>query len=291
MRIPWQGRWLAIAALGGMACGLALGCGREEPASEAEVGSGQEPPAVAVGTSMIECAVRSLSGGQVAVHRLGPPGQCPGHFDLTPGDFEAIVRSRLLLRHDYQGYLDEKLQGVARGRRIGVLVTAGAQTMPANYVDLCRQVADEMSSVFPALAPTVSAKLAEAELTADRIAADALRQAAPLASMPIVASNFQKEFCEWLGLRVVGEFDLADEMSLKDLERLVRAGREGGAVAVVANLQRGEREGRPIAERLGVPLVVLSNFPLEPAEPVGYRDLVAGNVQMLLAGCGHGADR
>jgi len=80
-------------------------------------------------------------------------------------------------------------------------------------------------------------------------------------------------------------------MSLKDLERLVRAGREGGAVAIVTNLQRGEREGRPIAERLRVPLVVLSNFPLEPAEPDGYRQLVAGNVQKLLAGCGHGADR
>jgi len=291
MEILPKGRWLAVTVLGAVACGLACGCGREEPASKAEITARQEPPAVAVGTSMIECAVRSLSGGHVVVHRLGPPGQCPGHFDLTPGDFEAIVRSRLLLRHDYQGYLDEKLQGVARGRRIGVMATAGAQTIPANYVDLCRQVADEMSSAFPALAPALDARMAEVELAADRIGADALQQAAPLASVPVVASSFQKEFCEWLGLRVVGQFDLADEMSLKDLERLVRAGREGQAVAVVANLQRGEREGRPIAERLGVPLVVLSNFPLQPAEPDGYRRLVAGNVQKLLAGCRHGGDR
>jgi zinc transport system substrate-binding protein len=240
---------------------------------------------------MIECAVRAVAGDELLVHRLTPPGQCPGHFDLKPGDFEAIVQSEVLLRHDYQEYFDSKLQASAGRKRIVSLPTTGPQTIPPNYAQLCRDVASGLCEAFPELSPAIERNLATVEASLDSIASRTRREAAPLAGAVVIASGFQKDFCEWLGLRVVGDFDQAQEMSLKDLERLVRVGRDAHAVAVVGNLQRGDREGKPIAQRLDVPLVLLSNYPLRPEAADAYAQLINSNVQQLLEGCRDVSDR
>lgn len=278
-------KWTAWVLVAAVCCGGGPACDRGSAPRGRSAQAAGEAPCVVVGTSMIESAVRALAGDALSVHRLAPPGQCPGHFDLKPGDFQAVARSRLLLRHDYQAHLDRKLQTSGGAERIVSLPTTGAQTLPQNYLRLCRAVAQALREEFPALGPTIAANLRRVEASVEEAASEARRRAAPLAGLPVVASSFQEEFCEWLGLRVVGTFDLAAEMSLKDLERLVRLGREAHAVAVVGNLQRGEREGRPIAQRLGVPLILLSNFPLHPDAPDGYADLLRDNVRRLLEGC------
>jgi len=278
---------VVLVALG---CAMGPSCKRAGEHEEPGAATSARRPHVVVGTSMIECAVRRLAGSLVEVHRLAPPGQCPGHFDMKPGDFEAIARSELLLRHDYQKHLDSKLQNAGGNRTVVSLTTSDPQTVPDNYLALCRQVKEALSTAFPALSPTLDANLRKVEAQVGVIGACARERAKPLGGRPVVASSFQKGFCEWLGLKVVAQFDLEQEMSPRDLESVVRAGEEGGATAVVCNLQRGEREGKPIAERLDVPLVVLSNFPLEPASEDAYAGLLAHNVDRLLEALAHVPD-
>jgi len=266
---------LVLAVLG---CAMASSCKRAREREGQAASSGSPRPQVVVGTSMIESAVRRLAGDRLQVYRLAPPGQCPGHFDMKPGDFEAIIRSELLLRHDYQEHLDRKLQHAGGTRSIVSLPTGGPQTIPDNYLALCREVKEALDTAFPALSPTLEANLKALEAEVQAIRSRARERAKPLRGRAIVASSFQEEFRGWLGLKVVAQFDLEVEMSPRDLESAVRAGEEGRATAVVCNLQRGEREGKPLAERLGVPLVVLSNFPLEPASQDAYAGLVAHNV-------------
>jgi len=280
----WSARRLCLALSVGLLLAV-FGCDGEDPASTNAADPGVSRPLIVVGTSMVQCAVRDLAGDAVRIHTLGPPGQCPGHFDLKPADFHAIAAADVLLRHDYQSQYDEKLGAIGGVPRIVELPTTGPQTMPGNYVKLCELVAERLAEVQPALAETVGSRLAEVSAAEGELAASVHGRAAALAGKPVIASSLQKEFCQWLGLRVVGEFDRADDMSLKQLAALVQAGRAHNVAAVVANLQRGEHEGRPIAERLGVPLVLLSNFPLHPEEPGGHALLVRRNVEKLLEVC------
>jgi len=276
---------LALALALSVTCGCRRG--RHGGAGDA---SPESRPHVVVGTSMIESIVRGLAGDALEVHRLAPPGQCPGHFDMKPADLEAVARSRLLLRHDYQGHLDAKLREVCGGRQIVSLPTTGPQTIPRHYLALCRAVKDALVAAFPGLSQELDANFGRLQAKVAAAAQEAQRLAVPLRGRVVVVSSFQAEFCEWLGLKVAAQFDLEQEMSPRDLERAIGAGRRAGARAVVCNLQRGEREGKAIAQRLGVPVVVLSNYPLEPRSEDAYRRLLLGNVRRLLDALGAAGD-
>ena len=99
---------------------------------------------------------------------------------------------------------------------------------------------------------------------------------------PIIASSMQKEPLEWMGFRVVGEYGRPEAMSAREVVRLSKIGRDQQAIVVVDNLQSGPDAGKGIAETLGVPHVVLTNFPSEK----GYLATLGENVDAVLAaGC------
>mgnify|MGYP006279162901 CR=1 FL=1 len=279
--------WTLILLAALVAGGSALAVWQRTAANR----DGDNPRAhcVVAGTSMIASALNSLAGDRLEVHLLAPPGQCPGHFDLKPDDFRAIVRSEALFRHDFQDHIDAKLQNTGGARTIVELPTAGPQTIPDNYLKLCEDVAANLCKLYPGLRPQVQGNLLTLRQSLSALSDEMQRLAAPLSGQPVVASSFQKAFCAWLGMRTVGAFDRAEEMGLRDLQGLIRRGRDADAVAVVGNLQRGAKEGEPVARGLGVPLVLLSNFPLEPDRSDAYAHLLEGNVRRLLEAC-HGAD-
>jgi zinc transport system substrate-binding protein len=89
----------------------------------------------------------------------------------------------------------------------------------------------------------------------------------------------QKEVLQWMGLRVVGEYGRPEAMSAREVVRLSKIGKDQHAIAVVDNLQSGPDAGKGIAEALGVPHVVLTNFPSEK----GYLATLEGNVDAVVA--------
>jgi zinc transport system substrate-binding protein len=96
---------------------------------------------------------------------------------------------------------------------------------------------------------------------------------------PIIVSSMQKEVLEWMGFRVVGEYGRPEAMSAKEVVRLSKIGRDQHAILVVDNLQSGPDAGKGIAETLGVPHVVLTNFPSEK----GYLTTLRENVDAVVA--------
>jgi zinc transport system substrate-binding protein len=89
----------------------------------------------------------------------------------------------------------------------------------------------------------------------------------------------QKEPLEWMGFLVVGEYGRPEAMSAGEIVRIVKTGKERHAIAVVDNLQSGPDAGRGIAETLGVPHVVLTNFPSEE----GYLATLGENTAVIMA--------
>ena len=89
----------------------------------------------------------------------------------------------------------------------------------------------------------------------------------------------QKEPLVWMGFRVVAEYGRPESMSMREVVHLVRAGKEQSVIMVVDNLQSGPDTGKGIAETLGAPRVVLTNFPSEK----GYLATLGENVNAVLA--------
>jgi len=247
-----------------------------------------EATVVTVTTSILESMVCDIAGDGVMIYRLVPPRSCPGHFDLKPTDLKRIAQSSLFFRHDYQAHLDRKLSGSgAKGAKVIVVRSETSQLIPEEYLRGCEQVLNALVQLLPSRADEMRRAYERTKkkvLEAGRKAREMLKDAAGKA---VLASRHQTAFCQWLGLDVVGVFDQGEDMSLKALTELAAVGKEKHVAAIVGNIQRGEREPKVIAERLKVPVVMLSNFPDPQAGDSGYIDLLMHNCEKLSKALSH----
>ncbi len=243
------------------------------------------PVRVVVTTSMIEAAVQELTAGlpgRVEAVRLLPPGSCPGHFDLAARDLARLAGAKLLLRHDYQAVLDERLAALTVGAPPAqALSVPGTLLAPERFAALAAQVRERLASVLPDEEESLTAALESLRQRTRAMEEETRRRAAAWHGFPVVASVQQRDFCEWLGLRVVGELPRAEDLSPRDAAALQRC----GARAVVGNLQSDARAAAALARRLGVPAAILSNFPDCAGYGTTYTELLRHNLEELDRAC------
>lgn len=269
---------LAAALLMLSAVGAWVACG---PANST-TGAAQ----LATTTSYLEAVARDLLGEEVSVLRLAEPGTCPGHFDLRPGQAQALRRCRALLRFDFQKALDERfISPEGTGPALVEVSVSGGLGVPATYLAVCRQVADRLVALGWLDREHAASRLEAIAARLDTLARQLTNQVAQsgLAGLPVLTSAHQREFCEWLGLRVVGSFRAADTTSIRETEAAVRAGRAGAVGGVIANRPEGTRAAEALAERLGVPVVVFDNFPAARNGRISFDQMLAENVRALPA--------
>lgn len=244
-------------------------------------------PRVGVTTSWLECAVKDIAGFRVGTVRLLPPGDCPGHFDLSPGTMSLLSRCSLLFRFDFQEGLDSKLSPLAsKGLRTVSVATPGGLCVPDSYLEACRQVERALAEAYPDSAEEFRFRLKGVEARLSGLSA-ALREkvaSSGLLGEKVVCSEHQSSLCRWLGLNVVAEFSRAENMTSSALQEVIAAAERSGVRLVIGNLQEGRQAADSIARRLGATVVVFSNFPSMGPEQRGFDDLVLSNVESLIRG-------
>lgn len=255
---------------------LAVVLGLPALACCADAGSGS--PAVVVTTSLLESAVRDAAGPGAAVRvvRLLPPGTCPGHFDISPHALPDLRAAAAVVRHDYQGVLDEKIRQLGAGDIVPFPVkTPGSLLVPGNYLEVVRQVSSALRGRIPGFPGDIAAVEERMRLLEREIR----ERPRPWEGRPALASHNQRLFAEWLGLRVTGVLKRPDDMTPADLERLMACEAE----IVVANFQEGTQAALSIGERRRLPVAVFSNFPETEGYGRTYDDLLRENVRRLEA--------
>lgn len=267
---------LAAALLVLSAVGAWVACG---PATSA---TGTAP--LATTTSYLEAVARDLLGDDVPVLRLAEPGTCPGHFDLRPGQAQALRHCRVLLRFDFQQAPAERFTAPAGAGPVIVAVTLpGGLGLPASYLAACRQVADRFVALGWLNREQAASRLGAVAARLDALAHRLTNQVAQsgLVGFPVLTSQHQREFCEWLGLRVVGTFRAADTAGIREIEATWSAGRAGAARGVIANRPEGTRAAEALAARLGVPVIVFDNFPALRDGRVCFDQMLTDNIRAL----------
>jgi zinc transport system substrate-binding protein len=242
---------------------------------------------VAVTNSWLESCVKDLLGRHESVEtvRLAPPGSCPGHFDMKPGDLARVEACVALLRFDFQAPIEEHFaRGGAGAPPVIVVPGPKGLCVPENYLAACETVAEQLRAVLPEIgADSWDRALANLRERMDRLSRqtrDELERMG-LAGAPVIASAHQAVFCRWLGLDVVATFSAADTASPAPLEALVARGREAGVRFVIGNLQEGTQAGEALAHHLGAKLAVFSNFPPMTPDKQFFDQLVQDNLFAL----------
>jgi len=270
-------RWVGGAA--GLLFALTiLGCRPDSPAPT--------EPKLASATSYLESAAQEFFETRPDFIRLAEPGTCPGHFDIRPSQAAALRRCRALLRFDFQSSLDKILDASGtNGPAVVEVKLREGMGLPSSYLSVCRQVGQGLAANGLLTATNVEATLQRVSARMVALAQEATNAVAQSAwaGATVIASAHQKEFCEWLGLKVVATFRAADTASVAEIDDALNAGKLAAVKLVIANLPEGRRTADALAERLKARVVVFGNFPVLDHGRVWFDDLLRENLRALQA--------
>ena len=260
--------WMVFLAVG-LLCGGVTGMG--------------EPAHAVVATHAVlgEIAMR-VGGDAIAVTVLIPSGFCPSHYDLSPGDYRAILDADLVL---YSG-MEPWVESLADTVKPSALVQMhGLWNTPPAAVERTRMIAALLSDRIPehtqGFEANCDAYVAELEATGDRLLD--LAASARISGIPAVCMQWQASFATWLGFDVAVTYGIPSTLTLRDLVTLADAGRQASAQVVIDNLQSGVEFGGKLSGEIGAAHAVLTNFPGAMPRTSTLIDLLVRNGEALLA--------
>lgn len=234
---------------------------------------------VASDTILSGMMVSLLPMQSYSVTTILPPGQCPGHYDVKLSDIEKMKKADLIVSFEGMPFMGKAASD--HGRHLLVDTEDHNWMAPVSYLHGLSLLADRLAEHFPEDRDVIMGRKKDA-LREVKTHANSLIQRineAGLSRKPVIASSMQREPLEWMGFHVVGEYGRPEAMSTRDVVLLSKIGREKRVILVADNLQSGPDAGKGIADSLGAPHVVLTNFPSEK----GYLATLKGNVDIILA--------
>jgi zinc transport system substrate-binding protein len=225
---------------------------------------------VVTSTSLIAQIVERIGGDEVNVVNIIPPAQCPGHFDVKPGDVQKLADADLFLLHGWQG------------EKFSEELIASANNPELTIIQINVKVGENDNWMTPPVQQAAVDKIADALCQVDDVNKTVYREAADKykgiinetesevkeklarlksADINVLCADQQAGFVGWAGFNIVDIYGRPDTLTPQVVKELVDKGRAGNVTLIIDNMQSGQDAGAGIAEELGCARVILSNFP------------------------------
>jgi zinc transport system substrate-binding protein len=249
------------------------------------------PPSVDIvaGSSLISNIIQDVAGDKLETRTLIPPGVCPGHYVVSPGDIKALANCTALFIHDYQQYFSNITGAIAAAENPDLIITVlnvtGNWMVPAVQAEAVDKIAQALEQIDPENAAYYQQR------AADRVRAildkgeevENTLQGAGVDGVKVICADMQADFVEWAGFDVVATFGRPEDLSPADEAQLATEAKQAGAALIIDNLQSGSATLGPAIEQdvEAIP-VTISNFPggLENTET--WEEAIDKNVDLLL---------
>ena len=246
---------------------------------------------VVTSTSLIAQIVERIGGDMVDVVNIIPPGQCPGHFDCTPGDIQKLADADLFLLHGWQGEtFSDELIASANNPDLTVISVDIPSNPQSNWmVPSVQQEATDVITV--ALCQVDAANSSTYQASADeyknavKIKGDEIQDRLTglnLDSVNVICSGMQTAFLNWIGFNVVTFYGRPDTLTPQVVKKIVDEGRANNVILVIDNMQSGIDAGAGVAEELGCKQLTLSNFPGGYENTDTWEETIDYNVDLLI---------
>jgi len=225
---------------------------------------------VVTSISLISSIVERIGGDMVDVVNIIPPAQCPGHFDVSPGDIQKLAEADLFLLAGWQGEMfSQELIDSANNPDLTVVTLDTPSNPQSNWMvpsvqqEVVGKITAALSQVDNKNSTTYQESAAEYK---DKIEAKEAEIKGKLAgenlsSINVICSGMQAAFLNWVGLNVVTFYGRPDSFTPQVTKDLVDKGRQENVTLIIDNLQSGQDAGAGLAEELECTRIILSNFP------------------------------
>ena len=244
---------------------------------------------IMAGSSLITNIIQDVADGKLETHTLIPPGVCPGHYDVKPGDIVALANSKALFIHDYQENFENITELIEAAENPDLIVTVINVTgnwmtppVQAEAVDKIAQALGEIDPENAAYYEENAAERAQAILVKGEEVENTLLEA-EVEQVKVICADMQKGFVEWAGFDVVAIYGRPEELSVADVEQLVTDAKQAGVALVIDNLQSGATAAsETMAQDIGAIQVTISNFPGGFENTETWEKTIDKNVDLLL---------
>jgi len=240
-------------------------------------------------TSIIASIVEQVGADMVEVTNIIPPAQCPGHFDVKPGDIQMLADAQLFFKHGWQGEMfSTQLIDSANNPDLVVVtlnidgnwMTPAVHSQAVGNITAALAEADPENAVFyqdnaKSFQEAIAAKGNElkAELTA-----------ANVSQYKVICGNMIKGLIVWSGFNVLASYPRPEDLTPQKMQELINTGRQSGVAIVIDNLQSGKADaGVIMAEEIGAAQVTLTNFPGGFDNTETWEKALEKDVELLLA--------
>jgi zinc transport system substrate-binding protein len=242
---------------------------------------------VVTSTSLISRIAERVGGDKVSVVNIIPPAQCPGHFDIKPGDIQKLADASLFLIHNWQGEkFSEDLIASADNPNlttVKVEISGNWMTPPVQ-----REAADKIAAALAQVDPDNSAAYQQAAteykdaVTAKESEITGKLGNLNLSSVNVLCNEQQTGFVKWAGFTVVSTYGRPETFTPQVVKDLEDTGKEGNVTLVIDNMQSGGEPGKVLAEDLGIKHIVLSNFPGGYDNTDTWEKAIDKNVELIV---------
>lgn len=261
---------LAVASLLG-------GCSSEAPSKLNVVTS----------TSLLAGVVERVGGENVEVVNIIPPAQCPGHFDVKPGDIQKLADADLFLMHGWQGEkFSQDLIASADNPDLTVVQIdiAGNWMTPPIQLEATDEVTDALCQLDSENSSAYQSSAAEYRAAVEAKDAEIRATLAEynLPDVNVMCADMLVGFVNWIGFNVIAAYGRPDSLTPQEVRGLVDTGREAQVGLIIDNLQSGQDAGAGMAEELACRRVTLSNFPGGFDDTETWEKAIDRNIELIL---------
>jgi len=232
------------------------GAGKE---TENNAGNGEVKPLVTCTTTLLSSVVAAVGADSVEVNTIVPFGMCPGHFDLTPGEADKLRNADILLYHGFEQFL----KGIETSRHTRVIKAGvnGNWMIPSIHIQGIESIRAVLSEAMPEMKDAFADRAERYKLAVTEQADYEKKRFIAYRDTPVICSEMNRDMIEWCGLKVIAQFERDEDVSVKTLHKIIIQGKESSAAMVIDNRQSSGKIGETIAGELGIPFVMISNFP------------------------------
>jgi zinc transport system substrate-binding protein len=244
---------------------------------------------IVAGSSQISSAVRDIAGDKLEITNIIPGGMCPGHYDVKPGDVEALANGELFIIHNWQQDKANITSLIEAANRpdlpIRVISIADAPMLPSYQIEMVDSISLILSEMYPDDSDYYQESAANRKevISAKEVELKERLKNANFSGVKVLCDEMQVGFISWLGFDVIASYGRPEELSAGEMEQLVTEGRQAGVLLVIDNLQSGGTDDSAgIARDTGAIRVVISNFPGGFENTETWDKAVDKNIDLLL---------
>ncbi|MFH1259158.1 MAG: metal ABC transporter substrate-binding protein [Elusimicrobiota bacterium] len=214
---------------------------------------------------------------KIEVIILVPGSMCPGHFDMEPVTMKKISRSKLLISHSWEKWIENLLAKIDNKNILKKQIsTQGNWMIPEVNVKAAAEVAGLFSETDVLNKGYYQKNLKDYASKVEMLRKK-IKTKTQYEGIKALCSEQQKDFLLWLGLDIVKTYGRPEDLNIRELANIMALAKKEKTRLVVDNLQSGANAGLQLAKDLKIKHVTLSNFPLEDS----YFKTLENNIETI----------